>query len=235
MYHRVGTGKHANSKEMLAEHLSLLQHYPIVLPGEPLSWKRLSICLTFDDAFFDFYHEVFPLLKQFGMRAVVGVPVRYILESTTATAPQRLKIPYSLAMQDGCFETQAPFCTWGELEEMVASGLVHIASHSYMHGNLTFPFINLEQEVVHSKQILEHRLPQVVSSFIYPFGRLNARVHRFVSQHYPYAFRIGSALNFSWDAGCRPLHRICADNTTLHALLSPKRQLQYWVKGISTR
>lgn len=230
MYHRVGKGKHANSLQVLTEHLTHLQQYPVVLPGEPLAQRKLSICLTFDDALFDFYHFVFPLLKRFKMRAIVGVPVRYILESTSLLPEERLAVPYGLAMQDGIFETQAPFCTWEELREMVASSYVQLASHSYMHCNLTFPFVDLAREVVFSKQLLEENVPQAISSFIYPFGRTNRSVHAYVRKHYPYCFRIGSAMNFDWNTK-RPLTRVCADNRSLQELLSPTQQLKYLLKG----
>lgn len=234
MYHRVGRGKHANSKSTLIDHFDYIRRFPNVLPGEPLKRGKTSICLTFDDATFDFYHYVFPLLKEYNLRAVLGVPVRYILEKTELTAKERLSIPYTMAMQDGFFEQKAPFCTWEELREMVASGLVHVASHSFAHCNLTFPFVNLQREVIESKRILEEQLDQPISSFIYPFGRVNRRLHEFVMQHYRFAFRIGSAVNWRWSSTKRPISRIKADNTEGEQLLSPRIRSLCLLKGIAT-
>lgn len=230
MYHRVGEGKHANTYQTFVEHLENLARYRVVLPGEKLSLFQLSVCLTFDDATYDFYHYVFPLLKQFNMRAILGVPVRYIMESTNLCPEERLAVPYTLAMQDGFFDKKVPFCTWDEIKEMLASGHVHIASHSFMHANLTFPFVDLKREVVTSKEILEKRLGQPVSSFIYPFGKVNKAVHAYVKQHYSYAFRIGSALNFGWGNGL--IRRINADNCQPQQLLSRKMKLIYMAKGV---
>lgn len=229
MYHRVGEGKHANTLETLKRHFSLIkERYPVVLPGDPLPEKRLAVCITFDDATFDFYHHVFPLLKTFGLRALLGVPVRYILESTDLTAEERLSVPYTLAMQDGFFDQKAPFCTWKEVREMVQSGLVEVASHSYMHCNLTFPFVDLEREVVASKHILEENTQQAVSSFIYPFGKVTPQLHHFVAGHYPYAFRIGSAACGGWGKGKRPLARVSADNIAHpEALFTLGKRLRY--------
>lgn len=230
MYHRVGKEKHANTLEMYRAHfLALKERFQIVLPGDPLT--RPAVCLTFDDATFDFYHSIFPLLKEFKMRVVLGVPVRYILEKSALSPEERLAIPYPLAMQDGLFETKAPFCTWEELQEMVASGLVEVASHSYSHCNLTFPFVDLEREVIMSKNILEKKLPQVVSSFIYPFGKVNGSLHKLVSQYYSYTFRIGSALNRRWISS-KPLSRIPADNLP-HPLapLSSPLMIKYTLKS----
>lgn len=233
MYHRVGEGKHANSLEMLREHLVFLkEHYPIVLPQDPLPKRKISICLTFDDASFDFYYYVYPLLKELGIRALLGVPVHYILDTTTLSPIERLQVPYTMAMQEGFFENKAPFCTWQELKEMVASGLVEAASHGYLHCNLTFDFVDLHREVVQSKNILESRLSQAIGSFIYPFGKVTPAIHEYVSQHYPFAFRIGSSLNWGWGKGRQPLSRIIGDQMpSPSALLSPWKLSSYFLKS----
>ncbi|MCC5831488.1 MAG: polysaccharide deacetylase family protein [Chlamydiales bacterium] len=236
MYHRVGFGKHANTEEMLRSHFIFLkEHFPIVLPGDPLQKRKLSVCLTFDDASFDFYHFVFPLLKELNIRALLGIPARYILDSTTLSAEERLSVPYTLAMQDGFFDQKAPFCTWEELNEMVQSGLVEAASHSFMHCNLTFDFVDLNREVVVSKQIIESNLLQPVSSFIYPFGKMNLSLHEYVSQHYPYAFRIGSSLNRGWGKGKKPISRVIGDHMKGRAsLLSYMNLAKYALKALVT-
>lgn len=233
LYHRIGTGKHSNSYQMLFDHFTYLkEHYSVVLPGDPLEKGKISVCLTFDDATFDFYHYVYPLLKKMQLRALLGIPVRYILEKTSLTPEERLSIPYPLMMQDGFFDQKAPFCTWQELREMVESGYVEAASHSFSHGNLTFPFINLEKEVITSKKILEDHLPQPISSFIYPFGRCNPQVHKYVSKFYPYVFRIGSAGNTQWN-GKNPLTRIPADQlVSPYCLTSPFKILRYRLKQL---
>lgn len=233
MYHRVGVGKHANTPEKMRSHLHFLkERYPVVLPGDPLAKRALSLCLTFDDASYDFYHYVFPLLKELNLRALLGVPVKYVLDSATVDPKERLSVPYALAMQDGFYEKMAPFCTWAELKEMVASGHVEVASHSYMHCNLTFNFVDLEREVVKSKEILEKKLCQSVSSFIYPFGKTNPAVHQYVKEHYPYAFRIGSAINWGWREA-KPINRIIGDNMeSASSLLTPGKLAQYFLKTL---
>lgn len=234
MYHRVGGGKHANSEEMLRAHLLFLkERYAIVLPGDPLSKWKLSVCLTFDDASFDFYHVVFPILKELNIRALLGVPARYILDTSKLEPQERLNVPYTLAMQDGFFDQKAPFCTWEELEEMVQSGHVEVASHSYMHCNLTFNFVDLNREVVTSKRIIETNLSQPVSAFIYPFGRMNLALQEYVSEHYPYTFRIGSSLNWGWGNGKKPISRVIGDQMKGYAsLLSYTNLTKYTLKGL---
>ncbi len=175
------------------------------------------------------------MLKKHGLRALLGVPVRYITERSNASAEQRLCIPYTMAMQDGFFEKKAPFCTWEEIREMISSGVVQIASHSYAHCNLTFPFVDLNREVIESKRILEEKLDQPITSFIYPFGKVNRPLHEFVMQHYRYAFRIGDAANWTWDCSIRPISRIKSDNTDTEQLLSPRLMCFSFLKGICLR
>ncbi|MCH9626772.1 MAG: hypothetical protein S4CHLAM2_04000 [Chlamydiales bacterium] len=201
--------KCAPSEERLR---SLKERYPIVLPGDPLPKRKVAVCLTFDDAFYDFYHSVFPILKKLQIRALVGVASRYALKKTDVCPEERLSVPPALAMQDGFFDKKATYCTWEELSEMVQSGFVEIASHSYMLCNLTFDFVDLNREVVTSKKMIEANLSQPVSSFIYPFGKTNPGLHDYVAEHYPYAFQISSALNWGWGNGKKPLNRIAADH-----------------------
>jgi peptidoglycan/xylan/chitin deacetylase (PgdA/CDA1 family) len=222
MYHRTLVGpridQYANSLEMMREHLLFLkEHYPIVLPGDPLGKSKLSVCLTFDDATYDFYHFIFPLLKELNIRALLGAPVHYIQTTTQLKAEERLSVPYPLMMQEGFYDQKTPFCTWEELTEMVDSGCVEVASHSYLHCNLTFDFVDLHREVVHSKEILEKRLAQPISSFIYPFGKMTFALQEYISLHYPYSFRKGSSLNFGWGNGSKPISRLPADNLSHYA------------------
>ncbi|MFN0064784.1 MAG: polysaccharide deacetylase family protein [Chlamydiales bacterium] len=233
LYHRVGRDKYANPLEILDRHFAWIkEHYPVVLPGDSLAKWHTSLCLTFDDASFDFYHFVYPLLQKYQLRALLGVSTRYILEKSTLNPQERLSVPYVLAMQDGFFDQKAPFCTWEELREMVESGLVQIASHAHMHCNLTFPFVDLHREVVQSKAILEAKLPQSISTFIYPFGKVNDRVHLFVKNHYPFAFRIGSGCNYGWYPKRKPLLRVNADNmASSSSLFQLRKRFGYFLKG----
>ncbi len=206
MYHDVGTGKFANSKEMLVSHLKYIkENCDVVLPGDPIG--EFSVCLTFDDAFYSFYHTVFPLLREFGLRAMVGVPVKYILEDTERGFDERLNISYYDAFVGENY-LKAPFCTWRELRKMVESGYVEVASHSYSHLDLTKEGGDLEREIVFSKKRLEE-LGQYVSTFIYPFGRVNEAVLKFVERHYSFSMRIGGAMNNGWE---KLLCRVSGDN-----------------------
>ncbi len=213
LYHRVGSGKYANSPAMMEQHLTwIASRFRFVLPGDLLNISSLDICLTFDDATYDFYHYLFPLLKRLKLRALLAVPTKYIVEKTLLDPQERLAIPYSLAMKDGIYQNRHPFCTWEELREMVQSGFVEIASHSVNHCNLLAPDIDLDLEIKQSKQILEQQLQVPIRTFVYPLGKFNRPIHQKVKENYEFAMRIGTAWNFSWQNGSGIIYRVINDN-----------------------
>lgn len=213
LYHRVSEGKYANTPAMMQEHLRYLsKRHRIVLPGDPLPLSQLPICLTFDDAYFDFYHSIFPLLKELKIGAVLAVPVQYILNSTRESPEKRLSVSYKEAMQGDTYKEKVPFCTWEELKEMAASGYVKIGSHSFSHTDLTKPGIDLAKELIHSKEVLEEKLGIQVDTFIYPLGKFNKEVHSLAKKHYTHVMRIGSAWNVSWKNRNGLIYRIPSDS-----------------------
>ncbi len=215
LYHRINAVNYANRLDMFFAHVQFIaEHYPVILPGDPLPAGKTAVCLTFDDAYFDFYHYVFPLLCKLKIRALLGVPVKYIVERTTHDSIARLSVPYDEAMVNEVFVKKVPFCTWEEISQMVASGFVEVASHSYSHRNLTDQDVDLNEEIVGSKAILEKKLSQKISTFIYPYGKLDKNVHSFVTKHYLYAMRIGSALNKDWYNSHGLIYRVNGDCLT---------------------
>ncbi len=186
--------------------------YPIVIPGDILPSSQLSICLTFDDAYFDFYHYVYPLIQEENIRAVVGVPVKYILDETSIDIKTRLNVPYDEAMKNDTYIKKAPFCTWKELKEMVNSGSVKVASHSTNHLNMTLTGVDLDNELVASKKFIQQKLSQEINTFVYPYGKVNRKVHYEASMHYKYLMRIGSALNKDWHNSNNMIYRVNGDS-----------------------
>jgi peptidoglycan/xylan/chitin deacetylase (PgdA/CDA1 family) len=215
MYHRAGEGYYSNPVSVLRDHFTFLrERYPVVLPGEPLKPRRLNLCLTFDDARADFYAHIFPLLQEFSLKAVLGVPTAFIVENTRLGLSERIAVPEGDAMQGDVFQTKAPFCTWEELRIMARTGLVAPASHSHRHVDLTDPGHDASFEARQSKVLLEQQLDRPVSTFVYPFGSVNARAHQAVTQHYAHTMRIGKALNASWEPARQPLCRVSADRVS---------------------
>jgi biofilm PGA synthesis lipoprotein PgaB len=102
--------------------------------GKPLPSK--AVLLTFDDSYLSFYTHVWPLLREFRFPAVLGVVGRWIdkPQDTQGQYGEKGTVPDAL------------FPTWAELREMVDSGLVEIASHTYdlHHGIPANPQGNLQ-------------------------------------------------------------------------------------------
>lgn len=80
-----------------------------------------AVLLTFDDAYLSFYTRVYPLLREFGYPAVLGVVGAWI------DAPSGVAVMYG---EKGTVP-DASFPAWAQLREMADSGLVELASHSY--------------------------------------------------------------------------------------------------------
>ena len=70
-----------------------------------------AIALTFDDAWASAYTVAYPLLKQYGMRAVL------------------FAIPARVAEEPG----SSPFVTWAQLRELQSSGVFDVQSHTRSH------------------------------------------------------------------------------------------------------
>lgn len=232
MYHHINSDDLplSNSDSMMESHLRLIsERYTTLFPGEESANR--SICLTFDDAYYDFYHYVFPLLKKYNMKALLAVPAAYILDDTTIDSATRLSLKHHEIYEGENYKTFVPFCTYAELREMVQSGLVEIASHSMNHLNLTDEGVDLEREIFASKVLLEEKLGYRIESFVLPYGKYNDAAVALAREHYLYVFRIGNAFNLSWEGIGGLLYRIKGDALrTPHELFKPLRQLGFWFK-----
>ncbi len=214
LFHRVsldGATPFTNKLEELKTLLKDIQaRYPLVLPGERLSRKKLSCCITFDDAFYDFYHYLFPFLQEEKIPVVLAIIPGLVPEKSSLPSWERLAIATKEAFS---LRKKEAFCSWQELREMTKTPWVYPASHSFSHTNLVLEK-NLEKEILDSKRILEKKLSFPIESFVYPFGKFNVFTKRLVSKHYRYQFRIGSSINFSWESISGITYRIPLDQKT---------------------
>lgn len=115
--------------------------------------KLRSVVLTFDDGLVSDYEIAFPLLAEFGQRAV------FYLNTATIGKPGYLE--------------------WSNIAEMQRNGM-SFQSHSHRHMDLTvLPDLTLDAELTESKQCLEDRLGSRVDFLAAPHGVLDRRVvHR---------------------------------------------------------
>jgi len=170
---------------------------------------KKPICLVFDDGYYDFYKFIFPLLKKYNLKALLGVTPKYILDDTDKDEELRLSYEHNDLFKN--YE-DATFCTYKELKAMQESGLVQVVSHSYSHKNLLKNDVDLELELVKSKQILEEKLNIKSIKKKYPFGKYNQQILDEVKKHYKYSFRIGNGVNKDFNGVNGVIYRIDADN-----------------------
>lgn len=111
------------------------------LPGKP-------VVLTFDDGYSDFYDNVYPVLKEKSIKAIVFVISQFV--------------------------GGGRYLNWGQVKEMSDSGLVLIGDHTLNHTSL----LKLSQEddrnqIVSARQVIEDHIGGRVEFFAYPYGGIN--------------------------------------------------------------
>ena len=214
VYHQICNPKVQGSLDIFHRHLSyLVNKCNIVTPCDKLLSGTSNVCLTFDDAYYEFYHYVFPKLKEYRIKAILGIPAGWIFENTNVPFEKRLSLSFPNIMEPAWQDSHAPLCTYGELSEMIQSGYVIPAVHGYYHLNLAAKHLtdeDIRHEVEFAKQVLENRFKMQINKFIYPYGGTLKRVTNYVKSIYEHSFRIGSAFNFGWQTK-KDLCRIDAD------------------------
>lgn len=172
MYHKVGVAP-AGSKLMKLwvtpaefrrqmEYLSKNGWHPITFKdlyshwdkGTPLPKK--PVILTFDDGYQNNFTEAFPILRDFGFRAVIYVVVQ--------------TVGFDNQWHNPASETRIPMISWAQLKEMQKAGW-EIGSHTMNHPNLGRTDIkDVKREVEKSRAIIAEFLEETPDSFAYPYG-----------------------------------------------------------------
>ncbi len=185
MYHRVVEGhtplpderEFCIEAKVFRNHLRILEKmgfttitfedYHLYQEGK-LNLPKKPIIVTFDDGYRDTYEIAYPVLKEFGMRAVVFV----------------LGDP-NVRMNDwdsGYEITPAPLMTPAQIFELHAAGF-EIGSHSLTHPRLTqIPRDQAWEEVMRSRMLLEILINAPVRTFSYPYGLVDDTARRFVRE-----------------------------------------------------
>ena len=110
-----------------------------------------SVVITFDDGFRDFYTHALPILQEHQFPATMFVVSGFVGSQPTS------------------FEDKE-FMSWGEMREIESLGIT-IGSHTVSHPRLhSLPWKDIERELKESKQSIEDRLGQPVSSFSHPYA-----------------------------------------------------------------
>ncbi len=126
------------------------------LPGQDDN----GVIITFDDGERNVYDYAFPILKKYGIKAVVFLVVGYIGKEN---------------IWDMTVGSHAQHLSWKDILEMKEWG-IEFGSHTMTHRNLTkMSEADAEYELFESKRILEKKLG-TCTSISYPFNRVNRTI-----------------------------------------------------------
>ena len=125
------------------------------------------VALTFDDGYASFHRHALPVLRRYGAHATAFV--------VTGTVGREGPQPFDRWARRNVGRTRPEdwrAMTWGELEDCLASGLVHVGAHSHEHmrGSLCAP-AQLAEEAGRSREVLRGRLGESQArAYAYPYG-----------------------------------------------------------------
>lgn len=140
----------------------------------PKDRPKKCILITFDDGFADNYVYAYPLLKKYGMKAMLFIATDFIDDCDV----QRDSFK-ALSHNDAWVLAQTErrsevMCTWKELQEMESSGVFGIQGHGVSHRTYDYmkagDYEDLRKDLSRGKAILEERLSKTVSHFAWPRG-----------------------------------------------------------------
>ena len=134
----------------------------------------VTLILTFDDGYEDFYTNVLPILKKYNLKANLYV------------------ITNSINKKDYLSEEQ--------LKEIADSKLVSIGSHTHNHNVLKdLSEEQIEYELKTSKEILEKIINKKVRTISYPTGAYDDRVLKLAEKYYDYGINTNPDIQFMKD------------------------------------
>jgi len=169
-----------------------------------------AVLLTFDDGYESVYTRVYPLLKLFDYPAVLGLVGSWLEADEKGTVMYGdVRVPRS------------DFITWGQAREMVDSGYIEIASHSYnlhrgieanpQHNSLpaatsrrydgktgyesAMAYLKrIRDDLNTNSQLLERHLKRKPRAMVWPYGKYNQATIRI-------AHELGMPITMTLDEG----------------------------------
>ncbi len=135
------------------------------------SWPARGVVLTFDDGYANIRDVALPVLLRHGFGATLFLVTGHVGGSNDWGPP-----PARLGT--------CPMLSWKQVAECAAGGM-EIAAHTRTHPDLvTLSPAAMADEVAGSRGDIERHVQQVVESFAYPFGRVNAAVETVVRRDF---------------------------------------------------
>jgi peptidoglycan/xylan/chitin deacetylase (PgdA/CDA1 family) len=138
-----------------------------IYDGVPLPEK--PIMLTFDDGYYNNYLYAYPLLKEYGMKAVVSLIGRYTDK-------------YTLTIYNNPLYSHI---TWSQAREMSDSGVIELQNHSYDLHTITRDRTAstrakgetlahyekaLISDTIRLQALMDSNIKRMPTAYVYPFG-----------------------------------------------------------------
>jgi peptidoglycan/xylan/chitin deacetylase (PgdA/CDA1 family) len=131
-----------------------------MLAAQPDPGDKTKIVVTFDDANYDFYCNVYPVLARLQIPVTLFVPVHRIDLASKAKS-----------RTTEWHRAEKSACNWTEIRALSRDPLVNVGSHSLRH--LSFRGLQKEEgerELAESKKVLEDQTGGCVYDFAWPYG-----------------------------------------------------------------
>lgn len=142
-----------------------------------------NIYVTFDDGYKDNFTHAYPILKQFNQVGIFYITAKLIDDN--AFMP--------IDLNDKRYANR--LMTWDEVKVM-ANDNMQIGSHTLNHPWLTDSNVNLEEEIVLSKELIMDKSGVKVDTFAYPGGLYNENVINITRNNYKTAVITSRGIDF---------------------------------------
>jgi peptidoglycan/xylan/chitin deacetylase (PgdA/CDA1 family) len=162
-----------------------------------------KLALTFDDGFLECYTKMIPVLEKYNVKAAFFINPMSIENKDDNFASSFIKNNLRV-------ELSKKFMTWDMIREIQTLGHT-IGSHTTSHANLKgLSSVELQKEIVQSKEEIERATEKVCNYFAFPFGNQNyfdKNSVDLVNQTYDYSFTSGLYSNYFFKGDIQILSR----------------------------
>jgi len=152
-----------------------------------------TVLITFDDGYEDNFKFARPILKKYGLRALVFLVSGYIGSNNSWNHKYEKIIKHM-----------------SEEEIIEAKDIFHYGCHTENHYNLLqLGRDDLNSEILESKKKLENMLGYSIDAFSYPYGFYNKQINDFVKNNFSVSFSTcNKGKNFDWFTNPHTIRRI---------------------------